>query len=65
MPKKPLKLDSIKRACMRILRIAVALVITGALVYVSEDPKYIALAPFVCGIAKYVREQFNIDVKIL
>ena len=63
--KKPLKQESIKRACMRCIRVAVAIFLTGILIYASEDPRYIALVPFINGIAKYVREQYGIDIKVL
>lgn len=49
----------------RFLRIAVALILTWAAAYYSGNEWFLALTPVLSSLAKYLRDEMGIDVKVL
>ena len=53
-------LEALSSAVKRFGRAGLALIIAGSIAYVTKDPKWLMLAPFVQAVAKYLRKRFDI-----
>lgn len=61
-----MKLDNAMKAGLnRFVRVAVAMVVSGCIAVITKEQKFILLVPFLNAIAKYIRDEYKIDVKIL
>jgi len=54
-----------KRALWRFVRVAMAVIIAGIIAQYGNHPYYLALAPFITAIFKYLRDKYGLDLKIL
>lgn len=54
------KMAAVGRAIKRFSRIGLALLITGILANVKQDPKWLIFAPVINAVAKYLRDRFNL-----
>ena len=53
------------RALMRGVRITIALIISGILTQITGDERWVALAPILEAILKYIRDVWKIDLKVV
>ena len=59
------KMGALKRSLGRGLRVLVALLLAGLAAQYGDNELYLALAPLLNALAKYAREEFGVDLKIL
>jgi hypothetical protein len=57
--------SAVGRAIWRFLRAEVSLMISLYLANLLQRPEIIALAPVILAVSKYLRDQFNLDLKII
>ena len=57
--------SSIGRAIWRFFRAEVSVMISLYLANLAQRPEIIVLAPVLLGISKYLRDEFDIDLKII
>lgn len=56
---------AIKLGVWRFIRVSVAVLVAYWATQVGNDPKWLALAPILAGLSKWLRDEFGIDVKII
>lgn len=49
----------------RFVRVAVSLIVSWAVAYYSKEAWFIALAPFLSAISKYLRDKGSIDLVVI
>jgi len=52
--------EAIKCALKRLGRAAASILISATVAHVTEDPKWILMAPLIQSIAKFIREKYRI-----
>lgn len=57
--------DAVKQGLNRFLRVSVALVVSYWITTLVNDPKYIAIAPLINGFAKWLRDEYSLDLKVI
>ena len=62
---KKINYEAWKAATMRFLRVAVSVIIAGLVAKYANDPYYLALSPIISAVAKYLRDKYQIDIKII
>jgi len=58
-------MESIKAGIWRAVRVGVAIFIAGIIAKYSGDSIYIALAPVINGLFKWLRDEYAIDLYVL
>lgn len=59
------KRSAIKAALIRAFRCFIAICIAGAVVQLTNDPEWAALAPILMGLGKWLRDEYQIPYLIV
>lgn len=52
-------------AIWRFTRVSVALLVSYWFTQITNDPKFLALAPVLVALSKWLREQYKVDLKVI
>lgn len=55
----------IKKTAMKFVKVAIPVLVAGIASVYGNDPKFLAIAPFISSVANFVKHKYGIDLKLV